>query len=338
MIESAKSERDALVVAGKITGDIINILSNLCQNKNTSDRLIELEKSGIWIDGCFFIEFTYKNKTILLKLSNKDNENGDYTTLEFSFGYYGTKDMPIPTVKIKCLTVSNKILVCDIQNIIKRNTSLLHEIEHALLNEKLPSKLQLTPLKLPTTNKEYKTYVKNPKELDAYTKQILLWIDQILNNENINIQTFKNTTNIHNFLDSHGFYIHSKPNNQNYNIQTLKSLQQNWDEKNNKRILNKIYEQLKYLSELHILKKEELDDLYDYYLSLGLLNMAILIKTESEKRKNLEETTHITFMKYGYDELIDSTLNETINKQNINEEFSKTLNKKLREYFSDFDI
>ena len=338
MIESAESERKALIIAGKITGDIINFFSNLCENKKDSDRLIKLEKYGIWIDECFLVEFTLNNQSIVLKLSNKKDNNGDYTALEFSYGYCGSKDMPIPVVKIKCLTISNQILVYDIKNIIKRNTSLLHEIEHGLLNSKLPQKLQLTPMNISTTNKEYKAYIKNPKELDAYTKQILLWIDQILDGENINLQNFKNTTNIHHFLDSHGFYIHSKQNNTNHNMQILKSLQQNWDEKNNKRILNKIYEQLKYLSELKTLKQEELNDLYEYYISLVLLNIATIIKIELEKEKNFEETTHITFMKHGYEELIDGTLNKTIQEDWSNEEFSKELNQRLKEYFEDFDL
>ena len=336
MIESAESERRALIISGKITEDISNILSSFCLNKKPSDRLLKLEKNGVWIDSKFFIEFTYKNTTISLKLIEKEDKNENCKTLDFSFGYTGSKDLPIPTITIKCLTIPKQILAIDIQNIIKRKTSLLYEVEHAVMGENLPKKVKLTPIKLPTNIEEYRAYIRDPKELDAYTKQILLWIDQILDSENINLQSFKNTTNIYHFLDSHGFYVHSKQINTNYNMQILKSLQQKWDEKNNKRMLNKIYEQLKYLSELKILKQEELSDLYDYYLSLGLVNIASTIKIELERRKNFEEATHITFMKYGYEELIDGTLNKTIQENPSNKEFSKELNKKLKEYFEDF--
>lgn len=333
MIESAESERNALIKAGKITEDISNILSSFCVGKKPSDRLLKLEKNGIWIDNCFFIEFTYDNITIVLKLMSKEDD-----VLEFSFGYSGSKDLPIPIIKIKCLTTPENILTSDIQNIIERKTSLLHEVEHAVLDKKLPQNVKLTPIKLPTNNEEYKVYLKNPKELDAYTKQILLWVDQIINTENTKLQNFKSSTNIYNFLDSHGFFKHSKNNNNGFHQQLLNNLQQNWDEKNNQRILNKVYEQLKYLSELPQMEEKELDKLYDYYVSLGLLNIAVRIKTELEKRKETKENTRITFMKYGYDELVDGTLNETIDKKNPNEEFSKRLNKKLKEYFSDFDL
>ena len=105
MIESAESERKALIIAGKITGDIINFFSNLCENKKDSDRLIKLEKYGIWIDECFLVEFTLNNQSIVLKLSNKKDNNGDYTALEFSYGYCGSKDMPIPVVKITIVSI-----------------------------------------------------------------------------------------------------------------------------------------------------------------------------------------------------------------------------------------